>query len=87
MTETSKTKRKQPARKGKARAQPQERTLTIPFPDTDSEGEASRILEKQVPGWDKLDKDERAELLRLIRDHRKRGAPAKVKMIRKPDGG
>ncbi|CAM4141346.1 DUF3102 domain-containing protein [Novosphingobium lubricantis] len=87
MTETNKAKRKQPARKGKAGAQPQERTVTIPFPDTDSEDEATRILARDVPGWEKLDKDERAELLRLIRDHRKRGAPAKVKMTRKADGG
>ncbi len=87
MTETNKAKRKQPAGKGKASAQPQERTVTIPFPDTDSEDEANRILARDVPGWEKLDKDERAELLRLIRDHRKRGAPAKVKMTRKPDGG
>ena len=70
-----------------ASAQPQERTVTIPFPDTDSEDETNRILARDVPGWDNLDKDERAELLRLIRDHRKRGAPAKVKMTRKPDGG
>jgi diadenosine tetraphosphate (Ap4A) HIT family hydrolase len=86
MTETSKAKRKQPARKAKAVAQPQKPT-TIPFPDTDSEEEANRILAKNVPDWENLDKDERAELLRLIRDHRKRGAPAKVKMTRKPDGG
>lgn len=87
MTETSKAKHKQPARKGKAGAQPQERTVTIPFPDTDSEDEANRILARDVPGWEKLDKDERAELLRLIRDYRKRGVPAKVKLTRKPDGG
>lgn len=71
----------------KASAQPQERTVTIPFPDTDSEDEANRILARDFPGWDTLDKDERAELLRLIRDHRKRGTPAKVKMTRKADGG
>ena len=87
MTETSKAKRKQPARNAKARAQPQEQTVTVPFPDTDSEDEANRILAREVPGWDKLDKDERAELLRLVRKHRKRGAPAKVKMTRKPNGG
>lgn len=87
MSDTSKAKRKQPAGKAKAVAQPQERTVTIPFPDTDSEDEANSILAKQVPGWDKLDKDERTELARLIRDHRKRGEPAKVKLIRKPDGG
>lgn len=87
MTDTNKAKRKQPARKGKAGVQPQERIVTIPLPDTDSEDEASCILARDVPGWDKLDKDGRAELLRLIRDHRKRGAPAKVKMTRKPDGG
>lgn len=87
MTKTSKAKRKQQAGKRKPRAQPQERTVTIPFPDTDSEDEANRILARDVPGWEKLDKDERAELLRLIRDYRKRGAPAKVKMTRKPDGG
>jgi hypothetical protein len=86
---TAKNTNPKPARRTKARAsaQPQERTVTIPFPDTDSEDEANRILAKDVPGWDKLDKDERAELLRLIRDHRKRGTPAKVKLIRKPDGG
>ena len=87
MTETSKAKRKQQARKGNAGAQPQERSVTIPFPDTDNEDEANRILAKGVPDWEKLHKDERAELLRLIRDHRKRGAPAKVKLIRKPEGG
>ncbi len=86
---TAKNNTAKPARRTKARAsaQPQERTVMIPFPDTDSEDEANRILAKDVPGWDKLDKDERTELLRLIRDHRKRGTPAKVKLIRKPDGG
>ena len=86
MSETSKAKRKPVAASGKATAQPQERTVTIPFPDTDSEDEANRILAKDVPGWDKLNKDERAELLRLIRDRRKRGDPVKVKMTRKADG-
>lgn len=84
-----KNTRAKPTRRTKktAPAQPQERTVTIPFPETDSEDEANRILARDVPGWDKLDKDERAELLRLIRDHRKRGAPVKVKMARKPDRG
>lgn len=86
MTETGKAMRKRPARKNKAGAQPQERTVTIPFPETDSEDEANRILAREVPGWDKLDEDEQAELLRLIRDHRKRGLPVKVKMTRKPGG-
>lgn len=86
---TTKQNNTKPARRAKAAAsaQPQERTVTIPFPETDSEDEANRILARDVPGWDKLDKDERAELLRLIRDHRKRGTPAKVELIRKPDGG
>lgn len=86
---TAKNTKAKPTRRTKAAtsAQPQERTVTIPFPETDSEDEANRILARDVPGWDKLDKDERAELLRLIRDHRKRGTPAKVKLIRKPDGG
>lgn len=86
---TAKNTKAKPARRTKATASasPKERTVTIPFPDTDSEDEANRILAKDVPGWDKLDKDERAELLRLIREHRKRGTPAKVKMTRKPDGG
>ncbi len=87
MTETNKAKHKQPARKGKAGAQPQDRTVTIPFPDTDSEDEANRILARDVPGWEKLDKDERAEFRRLLGEHRKRGIPVKVKLIRKPDGG
>ncbi|WP_185960183.1 hypothetical protein [Erythrobacter insulae] len=68
-------------------ANKQQRTITLPLTDSDDEAEAYRVLAKDVPGWDKLDKDERAELLRLIRDYRKRGAPAKVKMARKPDGG
>ena len=86
---TAKNTKAKPTRRTKAAtsAQPQERTVTIPFPETDSEDEANRILARDVPGWDKLDKDERAELLRLIRDHRKRGAPAKVTMTRKADGG
>jgi len=86
---TVKNTKAKPARQAKAAgsAQPRERTVTIPFPDTDSEDEANRILARDVPGWEKLDKDERAELLRLIREHRKRGAPAKVKLNRKPDGG
>ncbi|MCP9222590.1 hypothetical protein MKP08_07515 [Erythrobacter sp. LQ02-29] len=87
MTVTSKAKRKEPARKGKASGQPQERSVTIPFPDTDNEDEANRILAKDVPDWEKLDKDERVELLRLIRAYRKRGDPAKVKLTRKPAGG
>lgn len=86
---TAKNTKTKPARRTKADAiaEPQERTVTIPFPETDSEDEANRILAREVPDWDKLDNDERAELLRLIRDYRKRGAPARVKMIRKPDGG
>lgn len=87
MTETSKAKCKQQARKMKAGPQAQKRTVTIPFPDTDGEDEAYRILERDVPDWDKLNKDERAELLQLIRNHRKGGSPVKVKMTRKPDGG
>lgn len=71
----------------KERGAADKRTVTIPFPDTDSEDEANRILAKEIPGWDELDKDEQSELARLIRDHRKRGAPAKVKLNRKPDGG
>lgn len=74
------------ARKRRAKASPKERTITIPFPDTDDDEKANGILAKDVPEWEKLDKDEKAELLRLIRDHRKRGAPAKVKMTRKSDG-
>jgi len=60
---TAKNNTAKPARRTKARAsaQPQERTVTIPFPETDSEDEANRILARDVPGWDKLDKDERAE--------------------------
>lgn len=69
------------------KVQPNERTVTIPFPDTDNEEEADSILAKEIPEWEKLDKDERAELARLIREYRKRGAPAKVKLIRKPAGG
>ncbi len=87
MSETGQAKRKQPARNAKAGGQPKGRTVTIPFPDTDSEDEASRILAKEIPDWEKLDKGERVELARLIREHRKRGAPTKVKLIRKPDGG
>ena len=44
MTETSKAKCTQKARKMKAGPQPQKRTVTIPFPDTDGEDEAYRIL-------------------------------------------
>jgi len=86
---TAKNTKAKPARRGRgtARAQSQERTVTIPFPVTDSDTEANRILAEEVPGWEKLDKDERAELAQLIRDHRKRGAPAKVKLIRSTDGG
>ena len=85
---TAKNTKTKSARRNRApaSAQPQERTVTIPFPDTDSEDEANRILARDVPGWGDLDKDGRAERPRLIRDHRKRGAPAKVKMTRKPDG-
>ncbi|MEN7537204.1 hypothetical protein [Aurantiacibacter flavus] len=61
--------------------------MTIPIPDTENEEEANRILAKEVPGWDKLDKGERAELTRLACDFRKRSSPPKVKMTRKPDGG
>ena len=86
MTDKSNAKRKGPPQKGKAGARPQERTVTIPFPDTDNEDEANRILAKEVPGWDYLTKDERAELARLISEHRKRGDPAKVTMTRKADG-
>ncbi|MBO9518075.1 MAG: hypothetical protein J7493_08405 [Porphyrobacter sp.] len=67
--------------------QPQERTIKIPFPDTDDEEEAHRILAKGIPDWDKLDKHDRAELARLIREHRERGSPAKVNLTRKQDGG
>tara|TARA_B110001454_G_scaffold133413_1_gene124195 strand:- start:219 stop:1109 length:891 start_codon:yes stop_codon:yes gene_type:complete len=74
-------------RRGKADTRPQQQTVTIPFPDTDCDDEAISILARDVPGWDTLDNDDRAELLRLIRDHRKRGTPVKVKMTRKTDGG
>ena len=86
---TAKNTKTKPTRRTKATAsaQPQGHTLTIPYPETDDEGEAKRILAREVPGWDQLDKEERAELLRLIREHRKRGVPTKVKMTRKPDGG
>ena len=87
MTEPNKAKRRQPARKGEASAQPQERTGIKPLGETESEDEVYPRLAKIVPGWDKLDKDERAELLRLLQDDRGRDAPAKVKMTRKPDGG
>ncbi|WP_233998185.1 hypothetical protein [Erythrobacter sp. QSSC1-22B] len=86
MTETTKAKRKQPARKGKAGDQPQQRTVTIPFPDTDDEDAANSILASEVPGWDNLDKDDRAEMSRLVRDFRKRSSPAKVKLSHKSDG-
>lgn len=86
---TAKNTKTKPTRRTKAAAsaQPQGHTVTIPYPETDDEGEAKRILAREVPGWDQLDKEERGELLRLIRVHRKRGVPAKVKMTRKPDGG
>ncbi len=87
MTETGKIKAKRPATKGKAPAQPKDRTITIPCPNTDNPDEATRILEREVPGWDKLDKLERAELIRLIGAYRSHVAPAKVKLIRKPEGG
>lgn len=74
-------------RKGKVSAKPSARVVTIPVPDTDCEEKANSILASEVPGWEKLDKEERAELARLIRDHRKRSAPVQVKMIRKPSGG
>lgn len=71
---------------GKAKRPPKGRTVTLPIPDTENEEEATRILSEKVPGWDKLDRDERAELSRLVREYRKRGAPAKVKLIRKSEG-
>ncbi|MEZ5709071.1 MAG: hypothetical protein R3E02_06780 [Blastomonas sp.] len=82
----SKPGAKETARKRKAKSQTDERTVMLPLLDTDDDDEANRILAKDIPGWDKLAKDERAELTRLIRDHRKRGSPAKVKMTRKTDG-
>lgn len=86
MTEATKAKRKQTARKGKAGAQPQPKVMTIPCPDTEDAGEANRILAKEVPGWESLSQAERDELSELIRAYR--GSPAiKVKMTRKPDGG
>lgn len=87
MSETSKTKRTKPAHEGKAGAQPPSRTVTISLPDMVSEDEANCIMASEVPGWDKLDKDERAELLQLTRNHRERGSSAKVKLTRNPDGG
>src|SRR3546814_20858633 len=57
------------------------------MPDTDSEVETARILSKNIPEWEKLDKNERAELAKLIVAHRKRGSPAKVKLVVKPGGG
>jgi len=70
-----------------AKPQAKERVVTLPVIETDCDDEANRILAKQIPDWGKLDKDERSELARLIRKYRKRSAPAKVKLIRKPDGG
>src|SRR3546814_19964033 len=63
------------------------RTVTIPMPDTDSEVETARILSKNIPEWEKLDKNERAELAKLIVAHRQRGYPATVKLVVKPGGG
>jgi hypothetical protein len=87
MSETRKANPKQSAARGKARGQPRERTITLPIPDTDSQEEASRILAQKIPEWDKLNRDEREELARLIQAFRKRGTPARVKLSRKPNGG
>ena len=74
-------------RKRKDADQAKDRTIIIPFPDTDDEEKANRILAKGVPGWEKLDRDEKSEIADLIRAYRKRGNPAKVTMTRKPEGG
>lgn len=71
----------------KKAAQPEERTIELPFVETDDESEANRILAEQIPGWHKLDRDEKTEIARLIRTYRERGSPAKVTMRRKADGG
>ena len=86
MTETSKAKRKQPARKGRAGAKPDPHVVTIICPDTDDAGEANRILAREVPGWDALSPAERDELAGLVRAYRSTPT-VKVTMKRKPDGG
>ncbi|MGE3745455.1 MAG: hypothetical protein AB7G25_07060 [Sphingomonadaceae bacterium] len=73
-------------RKSKSAA-PEEKVITVPFPDTDDDAEATRILSEKIPDWEKLDKDERAELAELITAHHKWRAPAKVKLNKKPGGG
>lgn len=76
-----------PAAPKPPRKKPKEHTVTIPIPETDNEEEASKLLSNSIPEWETLDKDERAELAKLILAHRKRGIPAKVKLMQKPGGG
>jgi len=86
MSKIGKAKRKQPARAGKSAAQPENRTVKIPLPNTDDREEASRILAKSVPDWEKLNNREKDELALLTRTYRERGEAVKVKMTRESDG-
>ena len=86
---TAKPKSSRPAKTGQKTnsAAPEQKNITVPCPDTDDPAEVASTLSKDIPDWDNLDKDERSELAQLIIAHRKRGAPARVKLIKKPGGG
>lgn len=62
------------------------KVLTIPIIDTDDPAEAERTLAKCIPGWDALNKLERAELVELIQAQRATADHVKVKLSQKPDG-
>ena len=86
---TAKPKSSRPAKTGQKTKSvaPEQKNITVPCPDGDDPAEVANTIAKDIPDWDKLDKDERAELAKLIIAHRQRGTPARVKLIAKPEGG
>lgn len=74
------------ARKPRAKVEaPKPRVIEIPVGD--DEDKTREAMAAQVPGWDKLSKDEKKELVRLAAEHVNGSRPIKVKLTPKPGGG
>jgi hypothetical protein len=69
------------------KAKPKSREVVLPFLENASDEQKRDALAKAVPDWDRLDKDEQAELQRLVKALRARGKPVKMRLVAKPSGG
>ncbi len=72
-------------KRAKADTQPQVVQLAIDEHTTPEQ--AREELSANIPGWDKLSKEERAELAELSVAHLKQRQPVKVTLTKKPGGG